>query len=232
MTAAAPPMTFRERGEAQSRLRGLGVLFALAVALLVLVLAGLLAAALQRPHARPLCSFGEPCQPPAGTVRTSRGTVWKSGLGLSLEYGADVWSPVATSKDDVTFRGDGGFLYVITRKSSDYRGLYDQSVGVLKRKFALAPSDDPARTVLGPNVGYEPGVGADYCGSGTSTQGGTIPVDTVAMAASRGGISAFVALVTPDCAKTDNYKHSPLGAQDLTDADRLLDTVQWPSGTG
>jgi hypothetical protein len=230
--AAAPAPPLHHRGEIESQLRAHHVIVAFAAGLIVLAVATLVAVILLKPaHARPPCAFGQPCPPPQGAPRALRGTVWKSSAGPQVEYDADTWSPASKKGDSIIFEGVNidGLLYVITSKSTDYRSLYRDELGSLKDKFNLVESHSAARTLLGPNVGYQPGIGADFCGNVTSDQGGTIPVDTIAMAASKDGVSAFFALVTTDCSKTNNDQKTPFYADDLRAGDTLLNTFRWPS---
>jgi hypothetical protein len=200
-----------------------GALGGLGLAALVVVLL------LAPPKAHPPCSFAQPCPPPR-VPRQVRGTVWRSSLGFQLEYSSG-WSVGSQDSDGIvlTSKDFDGVVKVAGRRSTDYRRLYKDEIGSLKSKFNLTESTDEARAVVGPNVGYQSGVGADYCGNTTSNQGGAIPVDTVAMAASKDGVSAFVALVSADCKKTDNDSESPLYDLSLARADQLLNTFSWPS---
>jgi hypothetical protein len=197
----------------------------------VVVGASLLAVGLMNPaKARPACSFGEPCPPPPGRSRELRGTLWKSSQGFTIEY-SSFWHASQKSGDAIVLESDAGLLVVAGRKGSDYRGLFDDKLSVLKRNLNLVKSNDPARAVLNPNVGYQPGMGEDYCGNATTNSGGVVPVDTIAEAATKDGVSAFTAFVSIDCKKTNNSRKSPIAASELGIADTLLNTFRWPSET-
>jgi hypothetical protein len=197
--------------------------------LALLVGAALLAVGLMNPSkAKPPCSFGQPCPPPQGRPRALRGTLWKSDLGFQVEYSA-FWHASQKSGDAIVLESDAGLLVVAGQKGTDDRGLFDDKLSVLKRNFNLVKSNDPAREVLNPNVGYQPGIGQDYCGNATTNSGGVVPVDTVAQAGTKDGVSAFTAFVSIDCKKTNNDRKSPIAASELGIADQLLNTFRWPS---
>jgi hypothetical protein len=228
-TAAAPAPAFPPRGEAGTKLRR-PVLIGVALGVLgLIVLVALLVSGLRSPaKARPACSFGQPCEPPPGRVPAARGTLWKSDLGFQIEY-PNGWNAAQKSGDALVLESKVGALLVAGRRGGDYKGLFDDKIGTLKGNLNLEESNDPARQILSPNVGYQQGMGKDYCGNATNSQGGVIPVDTVAMAASKDGVSAFVAFVSADCKKTNNSRKSPVAAHELGLADAVLNTFRWPS---
>jgi hypothetical protein len=224
--AAAPAQPYR--GSVGSRLRAHRVIIAVAAMLLLFAIAALVAVVLlDPPSPRPPCSFGEPCPPETGAPRALQGAVWTSSVGAQIEY--DPSDVVSKRADTIVLKSIGGWLEVITRRSTDYQGLYREQLESLKEDYSLVESHNLARTLLGPNVGYQRGIGADYCGNLTTSQGGVSPVDTIVMAASKEGVSTFVALVTADCSKTHNERESPFDAHELRAADKVLNTFRWPS---
>ena len=232
MTAvAAPAPAIPPRGEARTRLRKPVLIGAAIVGIAVVAGVTLLVVGLNNPaKARPACSFGEPCPPPPGRSRELRGTLWKSNQGFTIEY-SSFWHASQKSGDAIVLESDAGVLVVAGAKGTDYRSLFDDKLSVLKRNFNLVKSNDPAREVLHPNVGYQSGMGEDYCGNATTNSGGVVPVDTVAEAATKDGVSAFTAFVSVDCKKTNNSRKSPVGASELNIADAMLNTFRWPSET-
>ncbi|MDQ2984058.1 MAG: hypothetical protein M3R70_09070 [Actinomycetota bacterium] len=230
MTAvAAPAPALPPRGEARGRLSTPIMIGAAIGALVVIVLGALLVVSLLKPaKAHPACAFGQPCPPPKGQSRALRGTVWKSNAGFTIEY-SSAWSVSQKSADTIVLESNAGAVVVSGKRGTDYKGLFDDKISTLERNLSLQRSNDPARALLRPNVGYQPGMGGDYCGNATSNQGGTVPVDTAAMAATKDGVSAFVAFVSVDCKKTDNSRKSPIAAGELGAADLLVNTFRWPS---
>ena len=64
--------------------------------------------------------------------------------------------------------GSDGNLRIVARRGNDFHSLYDAQIARLQSRFNLAPNEDPARTVIGPQVGHVLGIGRDYCGDSSS----------------------------------------------------------------
>jgi hypothetical protein len=233
VSAAAAVPAGAPRGELGSRLRSPVVIGVFVGVLALLVLAALLAVKLKAPpKAKALCQFGQPCPPPVGQ-RILRGTLWKSSLGFTVEH-SRIWNVEKQAGDELVLSvssraGDTWALDIRGKRTTDYKGLLDDELGSLKSKFSLAKNDNPGRSLLGANVGYQQGKGGTYCGNDTTSQGGVTDIDAIVEAASKDGISIVVSFVGPDCTKTAIKGESPLNAPELQVADGVLNTIRWPS---
>jgi hypothetical protein len=175
------------------------------------------------------CSESAPCASPSSAPRRTQGVTWRSRLGVSFEYDELLWKVVSKEPDEVRLRlGGQGWLVAVARRVPDASDLLDGLVSGLRGEMSDLVPNGPHRRILGPNIGYTPGVGAAYCGTIFNAQGGHVRVDVLVMAASSGGVSAAVAVVSDDCDKWPIQSRPRM----LSEADSLVNTFSWASVRG
>ena len=182
------------------------------------------------PHpAPPPCAPGGPCgAPPQGSALAEQ-TTWRSGaLGFAFDYDPNLWTVDSQSAHAVVLRsnetGSPFFVWVDAVGASGARpeDLVATRVQDLGNTILGLAQDTSARgQILGPAIGYLPGVGARYDGQVDTPQGPGGRVAVAVMAATDGRITAVVSVVTDAAASRRAFAQ----------ADSMLNTFLWPSET-
>jgi hypothetical protein len=155
-------------------------------------------------------------------------TPWRSALGFQLEYDPAHWTVAGSGPQDLTLRGENGEVLTIEgAQGTQPADLLEARVAKLRDDLPdIKANADPRREVLGPSIGSRQGIGAVYCGTISTPQGGNSAADVVVLAASAEGGSPGVAvsLVTNSCQAAPNEQIGFLRA------DAVLNTFRWPGG--
>jgi hypothetical protein len=127
---------------------------------------------------------------------------------------------------------DGGQVLAVVRavpsSEASPQQLVSQEVDLLRQNVPDIQVDPrPANAILGPEIGYQQGIGDAYAGTTDGSAGGAIPVSASILAATDGRISTMFVLVV-----VDPGAGSPGGT--LEDAarqfgDTLVNAVTWPA---
>ena len=243
--------TRRPRGDQAARGggRGLGGTFG-TIVLLVIFAAIAWSYFTQAKPGQPSCpNPGQPCvappRQPTGAPPLHLGTVWQSSeLGFGLEYSPRAWQ--AGEQDGRGIRLDmspqaisamgfsAGQAIVVVRavpaSEATPQQLVSQEVDLLRQTVPDIEADTrPGREILGPEIGYQPGIGNVYVGTTDGAAGGAVPVSAAILSASDGRLSTLFVLVV-----VDPGAGTPQG--DLEDAartlgDSLVNAVSWPGAT-
>jgi hypothetical protein len=129
---------------------------------------------------------------------------------------------VRSGRAGVSLHGDSSqVVSIVGRRNTTVGELFRDRLAELERDIPdLVELEDPVRTILGPSIGYEDGVGAVFCGTISTSQGWNARVDVVLLAARVGRLAAAFSLVTDSCGT------SPTDAV-FMEADTLLNTFAW-----
>lgn len=178
---------------------------------------------------KPICPTTGSCgKPPqlAKPLVTQR--VWRStSIGYRLEYDPKRWVLFAEDGDGLSLRSRLGDLALsltaVPAAESRPRQLLDRELDVLGGGvLGLAPDDDPAHRLLGPNVGFHDGPGGAYAGALDSPQGIGAPVGALVMSAGDRRVTVVASTVTTEMS-------DPERRQLLQEADSVLNTIRFPS---
>jgi hypothetical protein len=180
-----------------------------------------------KPHCPPatkLCG-----RPPVLAAPLTSGVLWRSpALGFSLEYSGDAWRVGGENGTTLQLNSTHGDLTLIVSGTkgtpADLPAILASRVSDLSgRTLGLAPDHDPRHAVLGPAVGYRPGVGATYAGTIDLPQGPQSPITAALIAASDGRVAITVTAATTEI-------QGGLRTGLLSTADSVVNTVAWGSG--
>jgi len=176
------------------------------------------------------CTSGSLCGNPPVFSRVAFAfpgdTVWAStGLGYSLRYPNAGWKVANSDPDDVTLESiDGSVLVVNALRSSKSTPAELIKVKLSRLRGQLlgfTRDTNAADQLLGTDVGLVPGPGVVYVGTISTPQGPQETVNVVVLAATAGGISIAVTLITADSLGGQ----SPLANQ----ADDIIDAIDFPA---
>jgi hypothetical protein len=206
-----------------------------ATAIVGLLGAGLLSIVLARPGApKPACEPGKPCVPHMGPPALLTGRVWRSDLGLQMEYYPDIWHVQRRGSREVRLQASGPagklqvWLTVVPAGEAGPEQLAKKAVDDLRSRAVptLAVDTRPADKVLGPAIGHLDGTGASYSGVVDTPQGPGLPIEAFVLASSDRRVTAS-ALVTTTFPRDTSAEYTPW--PELQFVDWLLNTVRWPT---
>lgn len=182
--------------------------------------------------AKPRCQPGVPCAGPPLVANAAFAfpgyTFWQSSaLGYSLRYDPHDWSLGDQGSSGVELDSVDGFSILLVRagRSSTVSpsGAIAQQLSTLKGQLLGVTRDTgQASQVLGPNVGAVSGPAAVYTGTIASPQGPQAPVSVALLAASAGGVTVQVTVVTPA-----NDAHDQQAV--FQRADDVINSIAFPS---
>ncbi|HEY0443128.1 MAG TPA: hypothetical protein VGC90_02800 [Candidatus Limnocylindrales bacterium] len=250
MTVGHLPFAVRRPAADQPTSRGGGFIRrTFGTVLLLVIFAAIAWSYFSQPKsAQPACpNPGQPCvvppRQPTGAPALHLGTVWQSSeLGFAVEYSPSEWQAgdqdargirLDLAPQAVSGMGfDGGQVLAIVRgvpsSEASPEQLVTQEVDLLRQNVPDIEVDaQPAHAILGPEIGYQPGIGKVYAGTTDGSAGGAIPVSASILASTDGRISTMFVLVV-----VDPGAGSPDGT--LLDAarhvgDSLVNAVTWPA---
>lgn len=215
-------------GYGRSRLGGRGLLGGGLGTLVFIVIVAyqIIRAIAPSPPAAP-CPAGQPCgAPPQGEQLVSEQVFRSADLGFEFSYDPRTWS--ISSQDargailETTEPGRPFWLWISAvpaGQASPSALLAGRVGGVGKGVIGLARDTNPGDEILGPALGYVPGVGARYAGQVDTPQGPGGAVTVAILASTDGRITAVASVVTDAGAMR----------QALQRTDSVLNTFRWPA---
>ncbi len=232
MSVAARPYAPPPVPALRPRLANKQLLALFGVALAAVVGAAALAIALSGPGARPApCPLDDPCggppAPPAPPLINQ--TPWRSAdLGYQLEYDPAQWSKLSESGSTLQLKLVGDDLVLVIGGAPSAQASASSVAGseldaIRGRVLSLSPDPAAENRILGPTVGYEPGVGGAYVATSNGNAGPGAPLWIAVMGATRGAVSAYAAVVTSE-------SDSSARQNAYLAADEVLNTWTWPGG--
>jgi hypothetical protein len=200
------------------------VIFLVVLGIVVLgSLAGVKLAAPPPPTAP--CSPDHPCGgPPSEPTQLQHLTFYRSSaFGYQLAYDPQLWTVERSDGQGITLSATSGAFVLRFDAEQASQGtpgaLIDGRLGSLRNSIlGMAADTDPRDAVLGPAIGYRPGAAVVQNGTVDTAQGPSVPVAVVVMAATDGGITAAVTVVTDKGAKKQAYQAS----------DAVINSFLWP----
>jgi subtilisin family serine protease len=177
-------------------------------------------AAVLAPGRPPRCDPGEPCGgPPSSVPRFSAGAVWRSALGVALEYQPATWQASSSDADGLTLRNNDALVDIRVVPAAGAPSPLDALPASVRVEDAI---DLPVPHA--PNVGYIRGSGAWYNGLLDTPQGPRDSVAVSTLSAQRRRV--VVEATTVFFAPASELFGDKSAARDAVDS--ILNTVVWP----
>src|SRR4051794_33196309 len=249
--AGIPYPTRHARGDQAARAGGRGLGGTFGTILLLVIFAAIAWSYFTQPKpGQPSCPTpGQPCvvppRQPTGAPALHLGTVWTSSeLGLGLEYSPRAWKAgeqdgrgirLDLSPDALSAMGfSSGQALVVVRgvpaADATPEQLVSQEVDLLRQTVPDIEADTrPGREILGPEVGFQPGIGNVYVGTTDGAAGGAVPVSAAILSATDGRVSTLFVLVVVDPGAGTSQGNLEDAARTLGDS--LVNAVSWPAST-
>ena len=231
MTAAAPAATpaWPRRKATHRRL-----LLVFLVALGVLVGLGVVGIVLGGDEtAAPACSENLPCgRPPSAEPAILTGRVWRSPVGVQMEYYPSEWRVLETNERQLALVTRNGAVLLDVRAfpaaEATPAELIRDRIGDLRGRIPTVTEDtDPSHKLLAPHIGSVRAEAATYSGTIETPQQGNVKVQLFVEAASDGRASVVVLALTSAPEQGAGSAYSPFPVFGV--ADTLLNTFRWAS---